>query len=157
MGNPNCCFMITAVAFFFSSQSPRGTVVYNSTFGAQILDTKLETFLLAYFALSVGFLNRASSHVDSWLESQSSCFHNHTSIISRKFLDKLLHDMMISIFFLIEIINNKARHNLINVKYRQMAFRSARWRCSWEFFGNPLVKRKWCTAARGRQPTKFVV
>ena len=62
--------------------------MYNSTFGAQILDTKLETFLLAYFALSVGFLNRASSHVDSWLESQSSCFHNHTSIISRKFLDK---------------------------------------------------------------------
>jgi hypothetical protein len=27
MGNPNCCFMI-AVAFFFSSQSPRGTVNY---------------------------------------------------------------------------------------------------------------------------------
>ena len=26
--------------------------MYNSTFGAQILDTKLETFLLAYFALS---------------------------------------------------------------------------------------------------------
>ena len=28
MGNPNCCFMIIAVAFFFSSQSPRGTVIY---------------------------------------------------------------------------------------------------------------------------------
>ena len=28
MGNPNCYFMIIAVAFFFSSQSPRGTVVY---------------------------------------------------------------------------------------------------------------------------------
>ena len=26
MGNPNCCFMIIAVTFFFSSQSPRGTV-----------------------------------------------------------------------------------------------------------------------------------
>ena len=26
MGNPNCCFMIIAGNFFFSSQSPRGTV-----------------------------------------------------------------------------------------------------------------------------------
>ena len=26
MANPNCCFMIIAVTFFFSSQSPRGTV-----------------------------------------------------------------------------------------------------------------------------------
>jgi hypothetical protein len=26
MGNPNCCFMIIAGTFFFSSQSPRGTV-----------------------------------------------------------------------------------------------------------------------------------
>ena len=51
---------------------------------------------------------------------------------------------------IIEIINNKARHNLININYRQMAFQSARWRCSWEFFGNPLVKQKWCTATRGR-------
>ena len=59
--------------------------------------------------------------------------------------------------FLIEIINNIARHNLINAKYRQMVFRSARWHCSREFFGNPLVKRKWCKSARGRQPTKFVV
>ena len=58
--------------------------------------------------------------------------------------------------YYIEIINNKARHNLINVKYRQMAFQSARWRCSWEFFGNPLVKRKWCTAAGGRQPTNEI-
>ena len=28
MGNPNCCFMIIAVKFFFSSQSPRGTVYW---------------------------------------------------------------------------------------------------------------------------------
>ena len=28
MGNPNCCIMIIAVAFFFSCQSPRGTVIY---------------------------------------------------------------------------------------------------------------------------------
>ena len=28
MGNPNCCFMIIAGTFFFSSQSPRGTVIY---------------------------------------------------------------------------------------------------------------------------------
>ena len=28
MGNPNCCFMIIAVTFFFSSQSPRGTVTH---------------------------------------------------------------------------------------------------------------------------------
>ena len=26
MANPNCCFMIIAVTFFFSSPSPRGTV-----------------------------------------------------------------------------------------------------------------------------------
>ena len=26
MGNPNCCFMIITGTFFFSSQSPRGTV-----------------------------------------------------------------------------------------------------------------------------------
>ena len=26
MGNPNCCFMIIAVIFFFSRQSPRGNV-----------------------------------------------------------------------------------------------------------------------------------
>ena len=42
----------------------------------------------------------------------------------------------------IEIINNKARHNLINVKYRQMAFRSARWHCSREFFWEPLGQTK---------------
>ena len=29
MGNPNCCFMIIAVTFFLSRQSPRGTVLYN--------------------------------------------------------------------------------------------------------------------------------
>ena len=57
----------------------------------------------------------------------------------------------------IEIINNIARHNLIDAKYSQMAFRSARWRCSWEFFGNPLIKRKWCNTTRGRQPTKYIV
>ena len=28
MGNPNCCFMIIAGIFFFSSQSSRGTVKY---------------------------------------------------------------------------------------------------------------------------------
>ena len=30
MGNPNCCFMIIAETFFFSSQSPRGTVSYDT-------------------------------------------------------------------------------------------------------------------------------
>ena len=37
----------------------------------------------------------------------------------------------------IEIINNKARHNLINVKYRQMAFRSARSALVGSFLGIP--------------------
>jgi hypothetical protein len=32
MGNPNCCFMIIAGTFFFSSQSPRGTVSNNIFF-----------------------------------------------------------------------------------------------------------------------------
>ena len=34
----------------------------------------------------------------------------------------------------IDEINN----NCIKAKYRLMAFRLARWRCSWEFFGNFL-------------------
>ena len=38
-------------------------------------------------------------------------------------------------FWPIEIINNKARHILINVNYRQMAFWSARWH--WSFLGTP--------------------
>ena len=38
MGNPNCCFMIIAVEFFFSRQSPRGTVKYiNINFVMKVL------------------------------------------------------------------------------------------------------------------------
>ena len=38
----------------------------------------------------------------------------------------------------IEIINNKARHNPINVKYvLSNGFLIGRWRCSWEFLGTP--------------------
>ena len=44
----------------------------------------------------------------------------------------------------IEIINNIARHNLIDAKYHQMAFRSARWRCSRALFGSPWSnKSEW--------------
>ena len=32
MANPNCCFMIIAVTFFFSSQSSRGTVTCMTTY-----------------------------------------------------------------------------------------------------------------------------
>ena len=38
---------------------------------------------------------------------------------------------------LIDKINNIARHNLIDTKYHQMVFRSARWHCSCGLFGNP--------------------
>ena len=52
----------------------------------------------------------------------------------------------------IEIINNKARHNLINVKYCQMA----RWCCSQEFFGT-----LWSNESDAQPPegdaTKFVL
>ena len=70
-----------------------------------------------------------------------------------------IHDFTVTdiIQITIEVINIKARHNLINVKYCQMAFQSTRRRCRREFFGNSLVKQKWCTVARGRQPMKFVV
>jgi hypothetical protein len=37
MGNPNCCFMIIAVTFFFSSQSPRGTVLGKKKLEVQFL------------------------------------------------------------------------------------------------------------------------
>ena len=49
----------------------------------------------------------------------------------------------------IEIKNNKARHNLSNLKYRQMEFRSVDGAVVGTFW-SPLVKQKWCTATRGR-------
>ena len=49
----------------------------------------------------------------------------------------------------IEIKNNKARHNLSNVKYRQMAFRLVDGAVLGVFW-NSLVKQKLCTATRGR-------
>ena len=36
MGNPNCYFMIIAVTFFFSSQSPRGTVNWRNIWATNI-------------------------------------------------------------------------------------------------------------------------
>ena len=44
----------------------------------------------------------------------------------------------------IDKINNIARYTLINTKYRQMAFRLARWHCSCVLFGNPWSnKSEW--------------
>ena len=44
----------------------------------------------------------------------------------------------------IDKINNIARYNLIDTKYRQMVFRSARWRCSCLLFGKPWSnKSEW--------------
>ena len=37
MADPNCCLMIIAGTFFFSSQSPRGTVIYNQFGIIQVL------------------------------------------------------------------------------------------------------------------------
>ena len=43
-----------------------------------------------------------------------------------------------------KIVNNKARYNLIDTKYSQMAFQLARWRCSRALFGNPWSnKSEW--------------
>jgi hypothetical protein len=41
--------------------------------------------------------------------------------------------------FNVDMINNIARYNLIDTKYRQMAFRSARWCCSRALFGQTKV------------------
>ena len=82
-----------------------------------------------------------------FIEWSLGVFHVH--VLNFTFIYQF-YSRITNFIYLIEIINNKARHNLINVKYHQMAFRLARWCCSWEFFGNPLVKRKWCTATRGR-------
>ena len=44
----------------------------------------------------------------------------------------------------IDKINNIARYNLIDTKYRQMVFRSARWRCSCLLFRKPWSnKSEW--------------
>ena len=44
----------------------------------------------------------------------------------------------------IDKINNIARYNLIDTKYRQMVFKSARWHCSRALFGNPWSnKSEW--------------
>ena len=46
MGNPNCYFVIIAVTFFFSSQSPRGTVIVvmtDRTFGLAKLFSQTST------------------------------------------------------------------------------------------------------------------
>jgi hypothetical protein len=50
-----------------------------------------------------------------------------------------IHDFTVTdiIQITIEVINIKARHNLINVKYRQMAFRSARSALVGSFLGIP--------------------
>ena len=68
MRNPNCCFMIIAENFFFSSQSPRGTVLYKvklptfifygsekvvySTYAAESGDSELDQRVLNYLVLS---------------------------------------------------------------------------------------------------------
>ena len=47
-------------------------------------------------------------------------------------------------FDIIDNINNIARYNLSDKKYRQMVFRSARWSCSRAMFGNPWSnKSEW--------------
>ena len=60
MGNPNCCFMIIAVTFFLSRQSPRGTVKYI-----------LAVLILDYFALWLSY------QVDS-SKVEGSCTYLHT-------------------------------------------------------------------------------
>ena len=59
------------------------------------------------------------------------------------------------LFYSIEIINNKARHNLINVKYHQMVFRSAAGAVV-ESFWKPLGQTK-VMHSRQRDYMKFVV
>ena len=59
-------------------------------------------------------------------------------------------------FSLIEIINNKARHNLINVKYHQMAFQSARWRWSGSFLGTPWSNESDAQPPEGDNPRNLL-
>ena len=56
MGNPNSCFMIIAVTFFFSSQSPRGTVTYLPT---QKSESFMDVPLAHIFEKKIQFLKRA--------------------------------------------------------------------------------------------------
>jgi hypothetical protein len=67
--------------------------------------------------------------------------NSNTSKSKPKKIQKHQSPLFTLLIFWIEIINNKARHTLINAKYRQMAFRLARWRCTWEFFKDPMVKQ----------------
>ena len=56
----------------------------------------------------------------------------------------------------IEIINKKLRHNEINVKYCQMTFPSARWRCSWEFLGTPWSNETDAQPPEGDNPLNLL-
>ena len=63
MGNPNCCFMIIAGTFFFSSQSPRGTVNSNvdfvrSFFGGNVSLKKSFRLFLTFSKKNLEFTNR---------------------------------------------------------------------------------------------------
>ena len=60
MGKPNCCFMIIAVKFFFSSQSPRGTVIYNIYQGyLEVAPPNLKTFWILLTDLIFSFSDLA--------------------------------------------------------------------------------------------------
>ena len=58
MGNPNCCFMIIAVTFFFSSQLPRGTVVKYVGQSQTLLSVSLT---LTNFSANAGSRSKAES------------------------------------------------------------------------------------------------
>ena len=69
------------------------------------------------------------------------------------FLEKCLPSVLQST---IEMINNKAMHNLINVKYSKMAFRSARWCCSREFMGTPWSNKSDAQPPEGDNPQNLL-
>ena len=57
-----------------------------------------------------------------------------------------------SSFTTIDKMNNIARYNLIDTKYRQMEFRSARWRCSRALFGNTWSNKSEWWLPEGENP-----
>ena len=69
----------------------------------------------------------------------------------------IIHDSIIKYFWNhIDKINNIPRYNLINTKYRQMAFRSTRWRCSRVLFGNPWSNESEWWPPEGDNPRIFL-
>ena len=68
----------------------------------------------------------------------------------------LLRDLSQADKSIIDKINNIARYNFIDTKYHQMAFRSARWRCSHVLFGSPWSNKSEWWPPEGDNPLNLL-